>query len=225
MIDFDEMVSNHLKREFRPREVGRYYPSDIGGCLRKTFYRYKFPQEIDPALAKIFEMGNLMHEFVVDVLKSEKNPDIELLKSEFPFKEQIDDFLISGRIDNLILVKSANKSILVEVKSTKNIEYITGPSPSNIVQVQLYMHYLGVHDGILLYIDKRDLRTRIFDVKYSEREALAVIEKFKRLHTHLKENNIPSPEARMIEQTLWMCRFCEYSDRCYKETPKSKEWL
>ena len=29
---------------------------------------------------------------------------VELLKSEIPFKMELDDFLVSGRVDNLILV-------------------------------------------------------------------------------------------------------------------------
>ena len=166
MINFDEMIDNHLKREHRAKGIGRYFPSEIGTCMRKIWYTYKYPMDVRPELLKIFEVGNIMHDFVVEVLKSEKNPHIELLKSEFPFKEQIEDFLISGRIDNLILVKADNKNILVEVKSTKSIDYVHEASPHNIVQLQLYMHFIGIHDGMLLYIDKRDLRTRIFEIKY-----------------------------------------------------------
>jgi len=108
MINFDEMIDNHLKREHRTKGIGRYFPSEIGTCMRKIWYTYKYPMEVKPELLKIFEVGNIMHDFVVEVLKSEKNPHIELLKSEVPFKEQIEDFLISGRIDNLILVKADN---------------------------------------------------------------------------------------------------------------------
>ena len=225
MINFDEMIDNHLKRENRPKGIGRYFPSEIGSCMRKTWYTYKYPVEIEPRLLKVFEVGNIMHDFVVEVLKSEKNPHIELLKSEFPFKEEVEDFTISGRVDNLILVKSDNQQLLVEVKSTASIDHVREASPHNVVQLQLYMHSLGVHDGILLYIDKRDLRTRLFEIKYNEMEAKAIIERFKRLHSHLKNDKIPEPEARAIHETLWMCRYCEYRDKCYAETPKSEKWL
>ncbi|MBI3190501.1 hypothetical protein HYZ41_02235 [archaeon] len=107
MIDFDHMIDNYLKKEHRPKGMGRYYPSEIGLCMRKTWYSYKFPQETQPDLIKVFEVGNIMHDFVVQVLKSEKNPEVELIKSEFPFHHQVDDFVISGRIDNLILTFSA----------------------------------------------------------------------------------------------------------------------
>jgi hypothetical protein len=116
MIDFNKMIDAYLKKEHRPKGMGRYFPSEIGICMRKTWYSYKHPQEIKAELLRVFEVGNIMHTFVVEVLKSEKNPDVELLKSEFPFKYDVDDFVISGRIDNLILVKISGKSVLVEVK-------------------------------------------------------------------------------------------------------------
>src|SRR3989344_7873810 len=163
MINFDEMIDNHLKREHKPKGIGKYYPSEIGMCMRKVWYTYKYPMEVSPALLKIFEVGNIMHDFVVKVLQSEKNPHIELLQSEFPFKEQIDDLVISGRIDNLILIKTDSRKVLVEVKSTQSIDHITEAAPHNVVQLQLYMHFLGIHDGILLYLDKRNLQSRIFN--------------------------------------------------------------
>ncbi len=115
MVDFDKLIDDHIKREYKPKGIGRYYPSEAGSCLRKVWYSYKYPTEIDPDLRKIFEMGNIIHDFIVEVLKSEKTPQVELLKSEFPFKEKIEDFLISGRIDNLIKVKLSGTVYLVEI--------------------------------------------------------------------------------------------------------------
>src|SRR3989344_1682528 len=209
MINFDEMINNFLKREYYPKGVGRYYPSEIGRCLRKTWYSYKFPIEVEPDLVKIFHLGNILHDFVVQVLKSEKNPDVELLKYEFPFKVEVDDFVISGRVDDLILVKISGKNILVEVKTTKSIDYVDSPKHYDAAQLSLYMHFTGVHNGILLYIDRRDLKTKIFDVYYDEDKAKQIIERFKELHNKLVTETIPEPEARSSFRTLWMCRYCE----------------
>ncbi|MBI2075896.1 MAG: PD-(D/E)XK nuclease family protein [Candidatus Aenigmarchaeota archaeon] len=224
MIDFNEMIDNHLKKENRPKGTGRYYPSEIGMCLRKVWYSYKFPMEIKPDLLKIFEVGNIMHDFVVEVLKSEKNPHVQLLKSEFPFRQDIDDFTISGRIDNLLLVKASGKEILVEVKSTTDISFVREAAPHNVVQLQLYMHALGVHNGILLYIDKKNLQSKVFDVPYKKEEAEKIIERFRELHKGIVSDTIPEPEARSSSKTLWMCRYCEYKDKCYTETPASNKW-
>lgn len=225
MLDFNRMIDNFLKREQRPKPVGKYYPSEIGNCIRKVWYSYKFPMEMEPRLIRIFEVGNIMHDFVVKVLKSEKNSEIELVKSEFPFKEIIDDFEISGRIDNLVLIKASGKSVLVEVKSSRDVNHINEAMPHNISQLQLYMHYLNVHDGILLYIGKNDLSAKVFNIKYDKDDAERIIKRFKALHKMLKSDILPKAEARENQKTLWMCRYCEYSERCYNDTPSSSEFL
>lgn len=225
MIDFDRMIDNHLYKENKPKEVGRYYPSQIGSCLRKVWYSYKFPIDTSPELVKIFELGNIMHDFVVKVLKSEKNPEVELVSTELPFRQEIGDFLVSGRIDNIIIIKASGKSILVEVKSTGNVDFVEDAAPHNVVQLQLYMHATGIHNGILLYVDKRNLKSKVFPVPYSEQEALKIVDRFKALHKFLKADVAPDPEAREKRDTIWMCKYCEYRQKCYGEIPMSTKWL
>ncbi|HIG97191.1 MAG TPA: Dna2/Cas4 domain-containing protein [Candidatus Aenigmarchaeota archaeon] len=225
MINFDQMIDNHLHKENRPKEIGRYYPSEIGTCMRKVWYSYKFPMETNPELLKVFELGNILHDFVVKVLKSEKNPDVELIKTELPFRQEIEDFLVSGRIDNIILIKASGKNILVEVKSTGNIDFVEEAMHHNKIQLQLYMHVTGIHNGILLYVDKRNLKSKVFPVNYNEEDALKIIDRFKVLNKLLKTDALPDPEARSGKESLWMCRYCEYRDKCYKEDPSSPRWL
>lgn len=124
MIDFNKIIDQHLERERRPKEIGKYYPSEIGRCMRKVWYSYLYPQQLDPEVTKIFEAGNIIHDFVVEVLRGGKNRDIELVKSEMPVKIETENFTISGRVDDLILLKSEGKLFLVEVKSTKNINFV-----------------------------------------------------------------------------------------------------
>lgn len=217
MIDFGKMIDRHIAREHRPKQVGRYYPSEVGNCMRKVWYSYKYPQEIEPDLRKIFEVGNIMHGFVVEVLKSGRNREVELLKSEFPFRIEEKNFTVSGRVDDLILVKESGKNVLVEVKSCKNILAVKKPQPSHIVQLQFYMHATGVHNGIILYIDKSNLQSKIFEIPHTENRGHEIMERFEELHTCLTNNNLPVAEAKDEEDTKWMCRFCEYEEKCNKD--------
>jgi len=152
MIDFDEIIDKYLIDENKPKEIGRYYPSEIGGCIRKTWFSYKNPKEVGADLLRIFEDGNLLHEFISDAIKSEKNPDIELVKNEMPIRIEEKDFIISGRIDNLIMFKLNGEQYLVEVKSTKMLPRYA--NESHEMQLQLYMHATNIHKGFLLYIQK-----------------------------------------------------------------------
>ncbi|MEM3074846.1 MAG: PD-(D/E)XK nuclease family protein [Candidatus Pacearchaeota archaeon] len=214
MIDFNKLIDNYFSRELKEKKIGNYYPSEIGGCLRKTWFSYKIQKDLDKEVLRIFEAGNNLHELITEILKSEKNPEIELLESELPFKQDEGEFTISGRIDNLILTKDNGKKIIIEVKSVKFLP--NEAKESHIQQLQLYMHNLKVKDGIILYIQKDNLKAKWFNFQYSEGEAEEIIKRFHGLHHCLKLNIIPPAEAKLIKNKNWMCNYCEYKEECDK---------
>ncbi len=216
MIDFDKLIDQHLEREHKPKGIGRYYPSEIGKCMRKLWYSYKYPKKVEPDLLKVFELGNIIHDFIARVIKSEKTPEVKLLEEEYPVVMAVDDFVISGRVDDLMLVIASGKKYLIEVKSSRNIDYVKSPQKTHETQLQFYMHSTGVKNGIILYVDKRDLRTKAFEINYSEEEAKKIIERFRKIHRTLKQNELPEPEAKQIQEWNWMCKYCEYADMCEK---------
>lgn len=222
MVDFNKLIEAHLFRELRRKEIGKYYPSEIGNCLRKVFYSYRFPQPVDPQLVKILEVGNLLHHFMAEVLRSEKQKDVKLLESELPIKIETADFKVSGRIDDLLLIMESGKKLLVEIKSTANLKFVNGPSPQHVMQLQLYMQATGVHNGALVYIEKATLQSKSFEVPYDEIAAAEALRRFEILHKHLKEGKTPPPEARLKWEDMgWMCKRCDFRERCWKETPDS----
>jgi len=212
MIDFNELIDNYLDREVRPRTIGRYWPSEAGGCLRKNWYTFKLPKQVDKPLSRIFEAGNRVHEFVADVIQSEKNKHVQLIDRELPIKIQRNGYVISGRIDDLILVLMDGKKYLVEVKSVK---FLPNEARSeHIMQLQLYMHSLAVKDGIMLYVKKDDLATRQFEVNYSSKEVDEILNRFDLINKHLNDDTIPDAEAKLIADKNWMCSFCPYAKEC-----------
>jgi CRISPR/Cas system-associated exonuclease Cas4 (RecB family) len=217
-IDFDALIDNHIRRESKPKSIGRYYPSEIGSCIRKVWYTYNYPMEVRPELRRVFELGDILHDFIVEVLKSEKTAtDIELLEAEMPFKLPFNDFVISGRIDDLLLLKAGGKKVLVEVKSCKNVRMIKSPMPHHKIQLQFYMYATQVHDGVLLYVDKSTLQTRSFSVMFSPKQAKRILNKFRALHKHLTNGGLPAAEAKKQKETKWMCNYCEYREKCIKD--------
>lgn len=216
MIDFDQMISNYLKRESKPKTVGRYYPSEIGSCLRKVWYSYKYPKETDIELVKIFELGNMIHDFVTKVIESDKNPHVELLEKELPLLKDMKDFTISGRLDDLLMLKEDDKKVLIEVKSTKSIDFTKEASRSHAMQLQLYMHITGVHNGIVLYIDKNNLKSKAFEINYDPEQSEEILKRFIELNICLVTNQLPLDEAKRDPSLMWMCRFCEHSEMCDK---------
>ncbi len=221
-LDFNKIIAQHLHREQKPKEFGRYYPSEIGSCLRKVFYSYKHPMPTDPDLIKVFEVGNIMHDFVAKVMGSEKQKEVKLLESELPFKIDEKDFTVSGRIDDLLLVVAEDQKVLVEVKSTAALQWTNAPQPWHVMQLQLYMRAIGVHKGAVLYVEKGTLQTKTFMVDYNPAIAEEALQRFRMLHEALKQGASPKPEARLRSHMNWMCKRCEYRQKCYEETPEAE---
>jgi len=213
-IDFNKLVDQYLLQEYKPKQIGRYYPSEIGGCIRKTWFSYKKPKQVKAELMRIFEAGNMLHEFISAVIRSEKNPEVELLQEEMPIKIEEKDFMISGRVDNLILVKISDEKILVEVKSTKMLPQYY--NKQHEMQLQLYMHATEVHNGMILYIQKDNLKTKWFDINYNEKIIKKIVEKFGMLDKSLKQDKMPEAEAKLNSEISWMCRYCDYKEDCDK---------
>ena len=212
MIDFNGLIDKYLEREFKPKTIGRYYPSEVGSCLRKTWFSYKIPKQTDTALMRIFEAGNMLHEFITEVIKSDKNDNVELIKEEMPVQIKMKDFTISGRIDNLVLLKVNNKEVLVEVKSTKFLP--KDKKKEHEIQLQLYMRATGIEDGMLLYIQKDNLQTISFPINYDVVLGDKIIERFELLHESLMSGVMPEAEAKNNEADKWLCGYCAYEKEC-----------
>lgn len=214
MINFGDMITRHIARKRRPKQVGRYYPSEIGGCLRKVWFSYRMPRDKDPETVKIFHIGNMFHDFVAEVLKSEKNPDIRLVGEEVPFTIEDGDFTVSGRVDDIVMAEGDKEKILVEVKSTKMVDILNGPKDTHVKQLQMYMYAMKIFRGLILYVEKNTLKTREFDVEYDQNMVNGIMKRFRALHASLKSGAIPPAEARENGDMRWMCKYCDYYDEC-----------
>ncbi len=171
--------------------------------------------DVEPDRLKIFEIGNILHEFIIQVFKSEKNIDIiKFLESELPFKLNQKDFTISGRLDDIVLAKEDDKKIIIEVKTVRDVRSTIRPNKHHVMQLQFYMHATGIHDGIILYVDKTNLKTKAFEIPYDEKHSMDILKRFKALHELLKNDVLPIDEAKQSKETIWMCNMCEYRAKC-----------
>jgi len=204
-----------LKRERKAKDIGRYYPSEVGNCIRKVWYSYKHPSEIEPDRLKVFQLGDILHEFMMEVFKSEKNVDkIKFIESELPFKMDFKDFIVSGRLDDVVIAKEDEKKIIIEVKTVRDVRDTTRPSKNHIMQLQFYMHATGIKNGIILYVDKTNLKTKAFEIEYNENHSLDILNRFKTLHELLVKDVLPIDEFKQSKETIWACNMCEYRAKC-----------
>ena len=218
---FDKIMDKYIKSETWKRKIGRYYPSEVGSCMRKIFYNILIPKDKDPKLQKVFAVGTIIHNFIAEVIKSDKTADeVHYIADELPFLLERDGYVISGRIDDLFILRHGTKIMLTEVKSTKNIEWIktkNKPSENHKDQLTLYMYAMGISNGTILYVEKNTLDTAIFEVEYDAERVKKILKKFDDIHYHLSNHILPPKEAQENKDMQWQCRFCEFRKECRED--------
>ena len=211
-FNFSELIDEYLRRERHPRRNDVLYPSELGSCLRQVYYTHLIPVGFPPEKLRMFKSADLAHAFVRDVLASSNR--VKLLDWEKPFSFIVDDFEISGRLDDLIVVQLEGKEepVVVEVKSIrgKTVEYIAKPSFPHLMQMQPYLKAARASFGVLWYLARDTYADRWFSVFFDQKLWNAVIDRSRQIHKCLVERTLPPPEARTNKDLGYLCRFCPY---------------
>jgi CRISPR/Cas system-associated exonuclease Cas4 (RecB family) len=203
-------IDAYLSTERKEREIGRYYASELGMCARKLFFLYKFPKELDSETRRIFAVGDLFHDFIYKVLKDSKK--IDLLENERSITLVTESGIsIAGRIDNLIYLEDTNEKIIIDVKTTKSLEYITSPKKEHKMQVMVYLKGFGLKKGAILYVQKDNLRIKYFEFEYDEDIVAELIDKAEFIHRCLTNDIIPH---KVGISDRWQCNYCPYRLEC-----------
>ena len=206
----DQHLANKPKHTKHPHT---YYPSSVSNCLRKQYYTMKDPQEHEPKTLRVFEAGNLIHDWITKVLV--ESPDVELKAEERSFTLTIPDSeaVIHGRLDNMIRLKGDEDDVIIDVKSTKTLDFITDqPNQDHVNQVMLYLKAFRVQRGAILYVEKNTLATRTHEFQYDPEAYNKLIDRVKRLDQLIQEDQLPGKNTDPAQK--WKCRFCPYTKKC-----------
>lgn len=215
-IDIGQIIDAHLNEESRPKKIGSYYPSEIGMCIRRSYYSYVAPKPTESAALRIFALGNHLHSFIAEVLK--ESDEFSLVEDEKPikidYKDEKSSFTIYGRMDDYVVTKGTNKRIIIEAKSVGDITKVNAPDPKHVMQLMLYLSAHEADYGMLLYADKKNLEVRQFRVDYDESIYKKIMTRFKDLDIHLKEKRLPPAEYYFDSKKVWECKYCPYFNDC-----------
>ena len=225
MIDQDymdkkvnEWVDDAIYREDKPRIEGRFYCSEMGMCPRKMVLSRLYPKPISKELRRIFELGNIIHDFVEKVFKNAKG--VRLLDSErsLILTKPGSPVVLAGRLDDFILMEEADQEMIIEVKSIKSFKYLSQAKPEHIMQIMPYLKAMNLKKGALVYVQKTDLAVKSFLVEYDEDVVVKVFDKAEMVYNHLKNGTLPE---KVNLKDRWMCNYCEHKEEC--ENGDSKE--
>jgi len=219
-VDLDAAILSKIDRDRQEhtRVIGRYYPSVIGNCKRKTYYTYILDDRTNDDLKRIFSVGEALHDFVARALK--EDPKIKHCESEVPISIYIPecDFTISGRIDNIVTDENGEERI-IEVKSTgQKVEFLKEPKPENVEQLNIYLVARQIQHGDVFYVEKNTLKTAQFPVERDRELFLSkTIKDYAVLDECLREGKLPAPEGKIYKEMAWQCQRCEYKKECEED--------
>ena len=160
-------ASNKPKRNY-------FYISEAGKTLYEIFKSMTGKTYISPRMKRIFDNGHDVHDRIRKYLQ--KQGVVSGIEVKIKTK------LFHGRADAILF--SDGKIAVLEIKSIKKSgfeklkKYGTRQA---YLQTQLYMHFLKIADGIILFECKDDQRLKQFQIKRKPRVAQEQIRYFSRL--------------------------------------------
>lgn len=187
-------------------------------CYREQvlslLYKQAQGEHVPQNLIRIFEEGNAIHEkwqrlFIRGGLCKAEDLD---------FSKFYDEYEVGYTPDAILTIKG--KKYVVEIKSVNTYQFMKMTShPTASKQVQMYMHFSGIHDGIILCEDKNTQQFKVFMVKYNPEIVAPYIERLEAVQYY---KNRVFEEGKMVKRcsqcTSKLCKRaigCPMRDACW----------
>lgn len=217
-----ERLEEYFQREERVRVRDYFYVTEVAKCPRQIFYSTKgFPRPpLDGQTARKLAVGDAAHQRIVQALYGMGI----VVAAEAPIPPNP---LFHGRAD--VIVSMEGKNYVVEIKTVHPYNFeqmVAAPRRDHYLQLQLYLHYFDIPQGVILAENKANQELREFVVGRDDEEIRRVLSTFERLRRIIfLEGRLPSPP----DKSDWeydQCRYCPYVEFCREELvapPGAKE--
>jgi len=208
-----ELIDQFYLDGFKEKDRTHFYMSEVGQCPRKIYFKFKKAprKEPEPRILRLYDHGDYTHMRIMSVLFS--LGIVRAVEIRTPPQE-----LIAGRADAIIGLEG--KPYILDIKTSSQYKFskLDTPEVDDVKQIQLYLHYFKIPQGILLYEDKNTQELKEFLVEYDPVLVQKILKDLEVLREQIEKDVIPAiPEG--LEP--WRCEYCEYGEECQK-VEKSK---
>jgi len=227
-FDIKNLVNNFLKKEGRQREIGTYYISDVPMCIRKVYYQYIKPKDVEVDVLGIFQSGIYAHNFLEIVLRNANIPFKEF-RGEMPTRlldSEEFTWRLHGRVDYFFIFEEDGEKVIAEAKSVKSLEFLRSPMRKHVEQLMLYLALENAKRGYLIYVNRNNYAdVKQFEVRFDKEVCKKLIKRTKCLHNFLEAHKLPPPESKLNPDDEWECHYitkerevkCPYYEECAKD--------
>lgn len=219
-----ELIDKYYEEKREERNQEHFYISDAGKCQRAVYFSMKgYPKkEKEARVLRIFDRGDITHQRLMRALFGISEIRVIASEIDMPSKE-----IIHGRAD--VIIAHNNRLYIVDFKSISDYKFkkLDTPEVPHEQQLQLYMHYFKVPQGIILYENKNTQELKEFELKYDYKLCKKIISDFEDLKEQYLNQDIIPPiplklkEAREAannneEKFPWECEYCDFREACDK---------
>ncbi|MFH1509691.1 MAG: PD-(D/E)XK nuclease family protein [Candidatus Nealsonbacteria bacterium] len=219
MFNLSNLIDKFYLDKHNDRDQKHFYVTDAGRCARSLFFKFKNAPKADmePHILRLFDHGDHMHQLIMKPLFGMR--DVHVVASEVNIPPQE---IISGRADAIL---SDGKTMYVlDIKSTNSMLFdkMTEPKEENVDQIQMYLHYLDVPKGILLYVNKNTLALKEYMVDYDKKRVLSLLKHLKDTKKKIDSDIVPDRIDSYPEN--WQCRYCQFKSLCVMANSGELPW-
>lgn len=200
--------------DLEPHEYGgdgKFHISSNGECWRKLYLQMKglYKRSIDYKTQRNFDVGNFYHMQVCkELFEKAGTAGLQVVASEIKIPPHK---YIAGKADLILSDTKTGEFILVDVKSASDLTIFNvkngDVSESYINQVQLYLHFLNIKKGYLLFVGKHKHNFEEYEIIYDKHKCLQMISQIENFFIEFVEKNV---EPAKCKNRQYGCDACGY---------------
>lgn len=222
-MNISELIAQSLlaRQEQKSKEYTQtsWHASSLGSCQRGNYLkRLGLPpdEELDERTLRKFDVGNIMEDWLVDLI--ENNVDVKVERQK---RVQSKKWDLSGKADAVLTYSSKGQEVL-EIKSQHSrsfwwmIKNGNKPSRHHEYQLWVYLKLMDIEIGRIVYLSKDDLAIQEYivrrDDKNLEREVVAELVALNNAWKKKDPTILALPEKKS-----WQEKFCSVHKHCVDE--------
>lgn len=230
MIPIIELVNTSIKEQNDKREKKNqisWHASSLGTCLRGTYLNRlgnKPDKGFDERTLRVFNMGNLIEDWLVDLLKLQ-----ELKFGDMVIETQVrgedKELNVSGYADVVVEYQGEKEVIEIKSKHSRAFWWMNnkgeGAQRQHQYQLWLYLWMLKIDKGRITYVSKDDLSILEYPVLRSnetlKKEVFEQLELLNKAWQSKDPTLLPLPiNGIWGNKNDWQQKYCGWHKQCLK---------